>query len=181
MSSLILPPYADRYAPRQRRTSLAVPIGDYVTIGGKSPVVVQSMCTTPTQDVAATVDQCIRLAEAGCELIRITAPGVKDAAALKDIRRDFTAAGFEKIPLVADIHFMPAAAHEAIEHVEKVRVNPGNYADKKQFANRDYTDAEYAEELERLHERFGPLAKRAGNWAVPCALALTTARSLTAS
>ena len=162
MSTLILPDsYADRLAPRQRRHSLAVPIGDHVTIGGDAPVVVQSMCTTPTQDIAATVAQCISLAEVGCEMVRITAPGVKDAACLKDIRREFSAAGFAHVPLVADIHFMPAAAHEAIEHVEKVRVNPGNYADKKKFAVLDYTDAEYQSELERLHERFSPLAKRA--------------------
>lgn len=121
----------------------------------------QSMCTTPTQDVAATIRQCISLANAGCQIIRITAPGVKDALALKDIRKGFSDAGFAAVPLVADIHFMPAAALEAIEHVEKVRVNPGNYADKKRFATIEYTAAEYQEEIERVAERFRPLAQRA--------------------
>ena len=124
-------------------------------------MVIQSMCTTPTQDVAATVAQCISLAEAGCQLVRITAPGVKDAKALGPIRKEFSAAGFEHVPLVADIHFMPAAAMEAIEHVEKVRINPGNFADKKRFATIEYTDAEYQAELERVQERFAPLARRA--------------------
>jgi (E)-4-hydroxy-3-methylbut-2-enyl-diphosphate synthase len=154
------PPYvADRLAWR-RRASLPVRIGSLM-VGGHAPVVVQSMCTTPTQDVAATVAQCIRLAEVGCQLIRITAPGVKDAAALGDIRRDFSAAGFGHIPLCADIHFMPKAALEAIEHVEKVRVNPGNFADKKQFAVLTYDDRSYAEEIERVAERFRPLVCRA--------------------
>jgi len=143
-----------------RRRSRAVPVGE-LTIGGDAPVVVQSMCTTPTQNVVATVEQCVSLAEAGCQLIRITAPGVKDAKALADIRRDFSARGFAAVPLVADIHFMPRAAMEAVEHVEKVRINPGNFADKKAFAVLEYTDAEYAAELERLHERFSPLARRA--------------------
>ena len=172
MSTLALPPsYVDRLALRQRRHSLAVPVGDHLIIGGDAPVVVQSMCTTPTQDVAATVAQCISLAEAGCQMVRITAPGVKDAKALADIRRDFSAAGFSNIPLVADIHFMPAAAHEAIEYVEKVRVNPGNYADKKQFAIIEYSDSEYQAELERLHDRFSPLQNVLKNLAVPCVLA----------
>ena len=119
------------------------------------------MTTTPTQDIAATVAQSIRLAEAGCQIVRITAPTVKDAAALATIRREFSTAGFADIPLVADIHFMPAAAMEAVEHVEKVRVNPGNYADRKQFKEREYTDAEYSAELERIHQRFSPLVLRA--------------------
>ncbi|MHC5067048.1 MAG: (E)-4-hydroxy-3-methylbut-2-enyl-diphosphate synthase [Planctomycetota bacterium] len=143
-----------------RRASLPARVGDII-IGGGAPIVVQSMCTTPTQDVAATLGQCISLAEAGCELIRITAPGVKDAVALKDIRRQFNAAGFGAVPLVADIHFMPKAALEAIEHVEKVRVNPGNFADKKAFAVHEYSDAEYAAEVERVGERFRPLVRRA--------------------
>ncbi|MDA3960381.1 MAG: (E)-4-hydroxy-3-methylbut-2-enyl-diphosphate synthase, partial [Planctomycetota bacterium] len=160
ITNLDLPPYvANRFA-WQRRASRAVRVGD-LTIGGSAPIVIQSMCTTPTQDVAATIAQCVSLAEAGCELIRITAPGVKDAKALGDIRTGFSAAGFAKVPLVADIHFMPAAAMEAIEHVEKVRINPGNFADKKQFATIDYSDADYDAELQRIHERFSPLAKRA--------------------
>jgi (E)-4-hydroxy-3-methylbut-2-enyl-diphosphate synthase len=133
-----------------------VNIGDLV-IGDGQPVMIQSMTTTPTQDIDATVQQCIRLAEVGCQMIRITAPGVKDAQALAAIRRDFNAAGFQHIPLCADIHFMPAAALEAALHVEKVRINPGNFADKKRFEQRDYTDVEYQAELERIRERFTPL------------------------
>jgi len=153
------PPATDRLG-FARRASRAVRIGA-LTIGGGAPIAVQSMCTTPTPDVAATVAQSVRLAEVGCQLVRVTAPGVKDAQALKDIRAGFSAAGFAHIPLCADIHFMPAAALEAIEHVEKVRVNPGNFADKKRFAVREYSDAEYAEEIERVGDRFRPLVRRA--------------------
>jgi (E)-4-hydroxy-3-methylbut-2-enyl-diphosphate synthase len=148
-----------------RRASRAVMVGN-VQVGGlihgaPAPLVVQSMCTTPTQDVAATVKQSILLAEAGCQVVRITAPGVKDAQALQQIRAEFSAAGFRDVPLVADIHFMPAAALEAIEHVEKVRVNPGNYADKKRFAVKEYSDSEYNEEVEHVAEKFIPLVRRA--------------------
>ncbi len=154
-------PYVPSRFAYQRRPSTEVRIGDSVIVGGTNPLVVQSMCTTTTQDIAATVKQSIQLAEAGCELVRITAPAVADAAALGPIRQQFSAAGFAHIPLCADIHFMPSAALEAIEHVEKVRINPGNFADKKRFATHDYTDADYAEELERIHERFSPLVLRA--------------------
>jgi (E)-4-hydroxy-3-methylbut-2-enyl-diphosphate synthase len=152
--------YIDHRLGYARRRSRRVMVGR-VAVGGDAPLVVQSMCTTPTQDVAATVAQCISLAEVGCEIVRITAPGVKDAQALKAIRAGFDAAGFRDVPLVADIHFMPAAALEAVEHVEKVRVNPGNYADKKRFAVKEYDDAAYAAELERVAERFVPLVRRA--------------------
>jgi (E)-4-hydroxy-3-methylbut-2-enyl-diphosphate synthase len=160
-----LAPYVPSRFGLARRISRAVRVGS-VQVGGlvaghPAPLVVQSMCTTPTQDVVATVRQCIVLAEAGCEVVRITAPGVQDARALATIRRDFSAAGFARIPLVADIHFMPAAALEAVEHVEKVRVNPGNYADKKRFAVTDYTDVAFAAEVERVAERFRPLVRRA--------------------
>jgi (E)-4-hydroxy-3-methylbut-2-enyl-diphosphate synthase len=143
-----------------RRPTSEVKIGS-VGVGGNNPIRVQSMTTSLTQDVAASVAQCIRLAEAGCEIVRLTAPNKDAAQALKDIRAGFTAAGFGDIPLVADIHFLPSAAMVAIEHVEKVRVNPGNYADKKKFAVKEYTDAEYDNELQRLHEAFTPLVKRA--------------------
>ena len=122
---------------------------------------VQSMTTSDTQDVAATVKQSIALAEVGCEIVRITAPNVAAAQCLRAIREQFSAAGFAHIPLVADIHFLPSAAMEAVEHVEKIRVNPGNYADKKKFAVTDYTDADYERELQRLHESFSPLVLRA--------------------
>ncbi|HEY5228450.1 MAG TPA: flavodoxin-dependent (E)-4-hydroxy-3-methylbut-2-enyl-diphosphate synthase, partial [Opitutaceae bacterium] len=100
------------------------------------------------------------LAEVGCEIVRVTAPNVQAAQCLREIRAQFTAAGFAGVPLVADIHFLPQAAMEAVEHVEKVRVNPGNYADKKRFAVRDYSDADYDLELQRLHETFSPLVRR---------------------
>jgi len=142
-----------------RRVTREVRVGG-VGVGGSNPIRIQSMTTSDTEDVAATLAQCIRLAEAGCEIIRITAPNKAAAAALRDIHQKFRAAGFSQ-PLVADIHFLPVAAMEAVEHVEKVRVNPGNYADKKKFAVREYTDAQYAEELERLHAAFSPLVLRA--------------------
>ena len=143
-----------------RRHTLEVKVGQ-VGVGGSNPIRVQSMTTSDTQDVAATVKQSIALAEVGCEIIRITAPNVPAARCLQDIRTQFSAAGFGHIPLVADIHFLPAAAMEAVEHVEKVRVNPGNYADKKKFAVKEYSDADYDRELQRLHESFSPLVLRA--------------------
>ena len=142
-----------------RRLTRVVQVGN-VGVGGLNPIRLQSMTTSDTEDVAATLAQCIKLAEAGCEIIRITAPNKTAAVALKSIHQQFRSAGFSQ-PLVADIHFLPQAAMEAVEHVEKVRVNPGNYADKKKFAVLEYTDAAYAEELERLHEAFSPLVIRA--------------------
>ncbi|HEX2861577.1 MAG TPA: (E)-4-hydroxy-3-methylbut-2-enyl-diphosphate synthase [Lacunisphaera sp.] len=143
-----------------RRRTVEVKVGA-VGVGAGHPVRIQSMTTSDTQDVAATVKQSIALAEVGCEIVRITAPNVAAAKCLRDIRARFTAAGFGHIPLVADIHFLPSAAMEAVEHVEKVRVNPGNYADKKKFAVKEYTDADYETELQRLHDTFSPLVKRA--------------------
>ena len=142
-----------------RRATTEVRVGA-VGVGGSHPIRLQSMTTSDTQDVAATVRQCIALAEVGCEIVRVTAPNVQAAQCLRDIRARFTAAGFGGVPLVADIHFLPQAAMEAVEHVEKVRVNPGNYADKKRFAVREYTDADYERELQRLHESFSPLVQR---------------------
>ena len=142
-----------------RRPTLEVMVGR-VGVGGTHPIRVQSMTTSDTQDVAATVRQSVALAEVGCEIVRITAPNVAAAKCLRDIRAQFTAAGFGHVPLVADIHFLPGAAMEAVEHVEKIRVNPGNYADKKKFAVREYSDTDYGTELERLHESFSPLVKR---------------------
>ncbi len=150
---------ASRFQTIRRRT-VEVKFGG-VGVGGANPIRVQSMTTSDTQDIAATVKQSIALAEVGCEIVRITAPNVAAAKCLKDIRAQFTAAGFGHIPLVADIHFLPSAAMEAVEHVEKVRVNPGNYADKKKFAVTEYTDADYERELQRLHESFTPLVLRA--------------------
>ncbi len=142
-----------------RRPTREVMVGS-VGVGGENPVRIQSMTTSDTQDVAATVRQSVALAEVGCEIVRVTAPNVQAARCLKDIRAGLTAAGWGSVPLVADIHFLPVAAMEAVEHVEKVRVNPGNFADKKRFAVRDYSDADYERELERLHTAFSPLVKR---------------------
>ena len=149
---------ASRFHTVRRRT-VAVKVGA-VGIGGANPLRLQSMTTSDTQDVDLTVRQCIALAEVGCEIVRITAPNVPAAKCLGSIREKFTAAGFGAVPLVADIHFLPSAAMEAVEHVEKVRVNPGNYADKKRFAAREYTDAEYDRELQRLNDTFSPLVRR---------------------
>ncbi|MEX2043870.1 MAG: (E)-4-hydroxy-3-methylbut-2-enyl-diphosphate synthase [Opitutus sp.] len=131
-----------------------------VGVGGTNPIRLQSMTTSDTQDVVATLKQSIALAEAGCEIVRITAPNVAAATCLHEIRRQFTAAGFGHVPLVADIHFLPGAAMEAVEHVEKIRINPGNYADRKKFAVREYSDADYERELQRLHDAFSPLVRR---------------------
>ena len=124
-------PYCvSRYNPTRRLTREVV-IGD-LSIGGQQPVRVQSMTTTDTLDICSTVEQCIELAEAGCEIIRITAPNVRAAEALNEISKKMRSAKVT-VPLVADIHFMPQAAMEAAKYVEKVRVNPGNYADRKNF------------------------------------------------
>ena len=129
-----------------------------IGIGGGNPIRVQSMTTTDTMDTTATVAQSIRMIEAGCELVRITAPSKKEAENLAEIKKQLRAAGFDA-PLVADIHFTPNAAEVAARIVEKVRVNPGNYVDKKKFDVREYTDAEYNAELERIRDRFSPLVR----------------------
>jgi (E)-4-hydroxy-3-methylbut-2-enyl-diphosphate synthase len=143
----------------QRRRSRVVQIGD-VAIGGDNAIRVQSMTTPPTTDTAATVAQIERLVAAGCEIVRVTVPTTADADNLPDIKRALRSRGI-KVPLVADIHFTPAAAMKAVEHVEKIRINPGNFADKKKFAVREYTDAEYEAELDRLRTAFSPLVRRA--------------------
>ncbi len=140
----------------QRRASRQVHIGT-LTLGGDAPIRLQSMTTTDTMDIAGTVEQSIRMIEAGCELVRITAPSKREAAALGQIKAELTARGHGHIPVVADIHFTPNAAEVAADHVEKVRVNPGNYADKKKFEDIAYTDASYAAELERIRAKFSPL------------------------
>jgi (E)-4-hydroxy-3-methylbut-2-enyl-diphosphate synthase len=152
-------PYCPSRIATQRRVSRVTMVGP-VGVGGDNPIRIQSMTTSDTQDVSATVAQCIELAEHGCEIVRITAPNVPAAACLREIRRRFSEAGFSGVPLVADIHFLPQAAMEAVEHVEKIRINPGNYADKKKFAATEYSDAEYKRELERLHEAVSPLILR---------------------
>ena len=144
----------------QRRKTREVVIGDPkdggVIIGGHHPVVMQSMLTCDTMDTAECVKQTLELVAVGCQLVRITAPTVKDAANLQNIvaelRRQHCL-----VPIVADIHFKPEAAMEAVKWVEVVRVNPGNYADKKKFAVKEYTDEQYAAELKRIEEKFTPL------------------------
>jgi len=133
-------------------------VGD-VGIGGDQPIRVQSMTTTDTRDTEATVAQAAQLVRAGCEIVRITAPSIRDAENLENIKRDLLQRGI-RTPIVADIHFTPNAAMIAALHVEKVRVNPGNFADKKKLAVREYGDVEYAEELERVAARFRPLVRR---------------------
>ena len=131
-----------------------------LSLGGDAPIRIQSMTTTDTMDTQATVEQSIALFDAGAELVRITAPGPKDAENLAQIKSDLVQRGYEQ-PLVADIHFSPKAAMIALEHVEKVRINPGNFVDRKRFQIREYTDQEYQEELEALKESFVPLVRRA--------------------
>jgi len=145
---------ADLYSYR-RRPSREVMVGS-LGFGGSHPIRVQSMITSDTMETEACVREVLGLVEAGCEMVRITAPTVKDAASLKNIRAALDAAGCH-VPLVADIHFKPEAALEAAQWVEKVRINPGNFADSKKFNVRDYSDAEYAAELDRIRERFTPL------------------------
>ena len=154
---LELPFPGDPFAPLRRPTRV-VRVGD-VALGGDNPIRIQSMTTTDTQDVAATVAQTERLAAAGCEIVRITAPSVRDAEALGEIRAELFRRGV-RVPLVADIHFTPNAALVAAEHVEKVRINPGNFADKKKFEVREYDDAQWDDELARVADRFRPLLRR---------------------
>ncbi len=145
-------------ASYRRRPTRIVRIGD-VPVGGSYPIRVQSMTTPATTDTAATVGQILRLVEAGCEIVRVTVPTSADAESLPVIRRELASRGV-RVPLVADIHFTPAVALMAVEHVEKVRINPGNFADKKRFALREYTDAEYEAEIGRIRRLFVPLVKR---------------------
>lgn len=142
-----------------RFVSREVYVGN-VVVGGDNPIVIQSMTTTDTMDTEATVTESIALFEAGCQIVRITAPGPGDAENLGVIRKRLHDMGYD-FPLVADIHFAPRAAMIAIEHVEKVRINPGNFVDSKKFKVLEYTDEEYAAELSRLKTTFEPLALRA--------------------
>jgi (E)-4-hydroxy-3-methylbut-2-enyl-diphosphate synthase len=130
----------------------------HIPMGAQNPIRIQSMTTTDTMDTIATVEQTIRMVDAGCEYVRITAPSVKEAKNLANIKKELKYRGYE-VPLIADIHFTPNAAEEAARIVEKVRINPGNYADKKRFENFEYTDNEYQAELERIYKKFTPLVK----------------------
>ncbi|NCU04881.1 MAG: (E)-4-hydroxy-3-methylbut-2-enyl-diphosphate synthase [Chitinophagaceae bacterium] len=141
----------------KRLATKEVKIGDLL-LGNFNPIRVQTMTTTDTMDTIATVEQSIRCIEAGAELVRITAPSKKEAENLQNIKDELRKRGYNT-PLVADIHFTPNAAEIAARIVEKVRVNPGNYVDKKKFEQIEYTDAEYLEEIDRIRERFTPLVK----------------------
>ncbi|MEZ7839339.1 MAG: (E)-4-hydroxy-3-methylbut-2-enyl-diphosphate synthase [Flavobacteriales bacterium] len=149
--------YCTSLTTYQRYKSHEVKIGS-IGIGGDNPIRLQSMTTTNTMDTEATVAQSIRMIEAGCELVRITAPSKREAENLQNIKDELVKRGYNT-PLVADIHFTPAAAEVAARIVEKVRVNPGNYADKKKFENIEYTEDSYAAQLERIAKRFSPLVE----------------------
>jgi len=149
--------YAASLTQYRRRTTREVMVGP-VGIGGANPIRIQSMTTIDTMDTEGSIAQSIRMIEAGCEIVRITAPSLKEAQNLAEIKKGLRARGYDT-PLVADIHFTPNAAELAARIVEKVRVNPGNYADKKKFDYIEYTDASYGAELDRIRAKFTPLVK----------------------
>lgn len=149
--------YCNSLVSYSRRKTIEVKIGD-LPMGGNNPIRIQSMTTIDTMDTKGSVEQTIRMVDAGCEYVRITAPSIKEAQNLDAIKKELRLRGYT-VPLIADIHFTPNAAELAARIVEKVRVNPGNYADKKRFETIDYTDAAYDAELERIREKFTPLVK----------------------
>jgi (E)-4-hydroxy-3-methylbut-2-enyl-diphosphate synthase len=160
MENVTTPPvlggiYCNSLTDYSRFITREVYIGD-VPMGGNNPIRIQSMTTTDTMDTMATVEQTIRMVESGCEYVRITAPSMKEAENLANIKKELGNRGY-RVPLVADIHFTPNAAEAAARIVEKVRVNPGNYADKKRFENIEYTPLAYQAELERIYKKFKPL------------------------
>ena len=148
-------PYCTSLIQFSRIKTIAVKVGN-IEFGGNNPIRIQSMTTTDTMDTDASVEQAIRMIDAGCELVRYTAPSKKEAENLKNIRTELDARGYNT-PIVADIHFTPNAAEVAALHIEKIRVNPGNYADKKKFEEIEYTDESYRQELIRIREKFTPL------------------------
>jgi len=149
--------YCNSLTSYSRFRTREVRIGS-VGMGGDNPIRIQSMTTTDTMDTKATVEQSIRMIEAGCELVRITAPSIKEAKNLELIKKELRARGYDA-PLIADIHFTPNAAEMAARIVEKVRVNPGNYIDRKRFEVIEYDNTTYQAEVERIRERFTPLVK----------------------
>ncbi len=161
---ITLPAYCPDTFAYHRRKTREVKVGD-VGIGGDNPIRIQSMTISDTMDTAATAAETIELVEAGCEIVRITAPSLNEAENLRHIKAELKRQGV-KVPIIADIHFTPNAALLAAEYVEKVRINPGNYADKKKFAEREYTDREYEAELERIEARFKPLVLKVKQYGV---------------
>lgn len=155
--SMLANGYSQSLTSYHRRKTRVVKIGD-LGIGGNNPIRVQSMTTVDTMNTIGSIEQSIRMIEAGCELVRITAPSIKEAQNLENIRKGLNERGYHT-PLVADIHFTPNAAELAARIVEKVRINPGNYADKKKFEVIEYNDNQYETELERIREKFSPLVQ----------------------
>ena len=153
----MIPKYCNSLTKYSRRKSREVFIGD-IPLGGDNPIRVQSMTTVDTMDTAGSVEQVLRMVESGCEYVRITAPSIKEAQNLENIKNELRKRGCN-VPLVADIHFTPNAAELAAKIVEKVRVNPGNYADKKKFEQIEYTDQAYVDELNRIEDKFSPLVE----------------------
>src|SRR5690242_3191592 len=149
--------YCENPLQYRRRSTREVKVGR-VGLGGDNPIRVQSMITCDTMDTEMSIQQTIELANVGCEIVRITAPTVKDSRNLENIVKGLRARDCE-VPIVADIHFKPEAAMEAAKWVDKVRINPGNYADSKKFVIREYTDEQYTGELNRIRERFAPLVE----------------------
>jgi (E)-4-hydroxy-3-methylbut-2-enyl-diphosphate synthase len=149
--------YCNSLVRYSRRKTRVVDIGG-VALGGDNPIRIQSMTTVDTMDTEGSIEQSIRMIEAGCEYVRITAPSIKEAQNLEAIRKGLKIRGYD-VPLIADIHFTPNAAELAARLVQKVRINPGNYADKKRFETIDYTDSAYEAELGRIREKFTPLIK----------------------
>lgn len=149
--------YCPSLTTYQRRETVTVHIGD-TPLGSDYPIRIQSMTTVDTMDTEGSVQEVLRMVDAGCEYVRITAPSVKEAQNLDNIRKKLRSMGIQ-VPLVADIHFTPNAAELAARIVEKIRINPGNYADKKRFENIEYTDDSYQAELDRIREKFTPLVK----------------------
>lgn len=149
--------YCNSLIEYSRFITREVTIGN-IPVGANNPIRIQSMTTTDTMDTIGTVEQTIRMVNAGCEYVRITAPSIKEAQNLAEIKKELRFRGYD-VPLIADIHFTPNAAEVAARIVEKVRVNPGNYADKKRFDQLEYTPSEYQAELERIYQKFAPLVK----------------------
>jgi (E)-4-hydroxy-3-methylbut-2-enyl-diphosphate synthase len=149
--------YCPSLTEYKRRETITIQIGD-VPMGSAYPIRVQSMTTVDTMNTQGSIDEVKRMVDSGCEYVRITAPSVKEAQNLENIRKGLLKEGI-RVPLIADIHFTPNAAELAARIVEKVRINPGNYADRKRFETIDYTDASYAAELDRIREKFIPLIR----------------------
>ena len=147
--------YCNSLTKYSRFKTREVSIGD-IPLGGNNPIRIQSMTTTDTMDTIGTVNQATRMIEAGCEYVRITAPSIKEAKNLANIKKILNSRGYKQ-PIIADIHFTPKAALEAAKIVEKIRINPGNFADRKKFKEIEYTDKSYNNELERIHDKFYPL------------------------